>query len=158
MKENKNTEEATQLPASPSTIPQLKPKMPADMFEPKAAHRFIFRFDKIDPFLVKKVDIPEFIVMEKSIQQSKEITFYLNCPAEPSAELQVLNTIATQNSENGLAPVKVEFLSSAGEKVSEYNFENPKIISFKISDLDYTKKELLEIVVKFSYSAFRILS
>lgn len=125
-------------------------------FSPKVKNRFLLKFDGIDPFLVKNIELPEFLITGNAIQPSKEMIVYLNCPETPSAEIQVMNTIKKQVSGTGLETAKICFLDQVGTIVSEYEFHNPKIVSFKISDLSYQTTGFLEMIIKLSYDAFVI--
>jgi len=144
-----NTQEQEQVQQADDKVELLPTK-----FHPKARQRFILKFDGVDSYLVKNIDLPEFLIVGNSIQPSKEIVLYLHCPGTPSTEIQIMNTVKKQVSGTTLDPAKICFLDPVGTIVSEYVFYNPKIVSFKISDLSYEASENLEMIVKISYDAF----
>jgi hypothetical protein len=125
-------------------------------FEPKQRNRFLLKFDGIDSFLVKKVDLPNFLVTAKGVNASEHITVHLYCPVKPSAEKQIFDTITKQITNGSLDDAKIQFLDPVGTITAEYIFVEPAITTFKISDPDYAATDLMEIIYKFSYKSLVI--
>jgi hypothetical protein len=128
----------------------------ATTFELKQRRRFILKFDGIDSFLVKKVDLPNFSVGSKAVNASEHVIVHMHCPVNPSAEKQVFNTVTKQLEKGHLEDARIVFLDPVGTIVTEYIFTEPTIITFKISDLDYASTEPVEMVLKFSYKSLVI--
>lgn len=125
-------------------------------FQPKQRNRFLLKFDGIDGFLVKKIDLPSFSVTAKGVNVNEHITVHLYCPVNPSVEKQIFNTVTKQIEKGSLDDARIQFLDSVGTITTEYIFVEPTITTFKISDLDYASTEMMEVVLKFSYKSLVI--
>lgn len=121
------------------------------MFQPKTSRHFIVKFDCIDSFLVKKFELPTLKTGKKSLCSRNPAKLFLHCPVVPSAEQQIQDAYKKQLL-GQLNDCVVDFLDPGGTVIDKWTFTETNITGMKISNLDYSTSDLLEIVVLFTFS------